>query len=123
MSHQTIVRVISTNQRKETQTDFVSAEHLRKALEDLDCQLERVGQDWRATFNGHSIDFQMLDGRYRAITREGGVDQFNAAWMGRLVQRYAFQVAKEQLGSQGFEVVEEVVGPQKELRLTLRRTL
>ena len=46
---------------------------------------------------------------------------YDLAWLGKLTQRYAYHVAMDQLGEQGFSLADEEQDEQGVIHLTLRR--
>jgi hypothetical protein len=61
------------------------------------------------------------DGRFVAIVSDYDRQKFDAAWLKRLTQRYAYHVTRETLSQQGFDLVEENTDPRGTIQLTLRR--
>ncbi len=128
-------------------TRLVSAEHLATALGDLgfaageihrtpqtlhgwmgDARAQRAEVIVRREHLGESSNdlgfARASDGSFVAIVSEYDRDQcgFDARWMERLTQRYAYHVARERLEAQGFDLVEERVDDADTIRMVLRRS-
>ena len=117
-------------------TRIVSKEHLEQALETLDIQFEegdleirgyqgiRTRVDIRIPTSNpdYQIGFQKQGDAYHLVADWYGITDFKQdELVGLISQRYAYLVAKEQLESQDFTVVEEEVLPDKTIRFTVRR--
>ena len=59
-------------------------------------------------------------GRYHAIISDYDRSRFNATWLDRLHQRYAYHATMQELTLQGFTLIEETA-QDGSLHLTLRR--
>ncbi len=126
------------------QTQLVSAYHLKRALESLgfpEVELHETpqpligfeGQDRNQTaeviIRRHHLGAASNDigfrrdgnGRFIAVIGDFDRQRFDTAWLMRLTQVYAYQVAREQLQQQGFELVEEEMDSRRTIRMTLRR--
>lgn len=117
-------------------TRIVSKEHLEQALKDLDIVFEEGDLEVRGyqgistrvnvripTANpDYQIGFQKQGDAYRLVDDWYGITDFKQdELLARISQRYAYLVAKEQLESQDFTVVEEEVLPDETIRFTVRR--
>ena len=125
-------------------TEFVSQEHLIKALADMGfTQVESHDtpqplQGWmgdnRAQRSEVIIRKQFIsnvsndigfrrkeDGKFEALISEYDSPTYNAGWLGQLAQRYAYHVSRDMLMAQDFEMVEEEMQEDNTIRLTLRR--
>ena len=128
------------------QTRIVSREHLVQALKEMGFEQVEVharpvplqGFEGTARQNkaevvirrqhisslSNDIGFARdAQGFYRAIISDFDRNRFGTPWLMKLNQRYACQVAKQQLQAQGFELVEEQLDQQQTVRMTLRRAL
>ncbi len=128
------------------QTQLISARHLQQALKDVgfpDVELHEgnpqplvgflgEGRDLRAEViirrrylgpASNDIGFARNEqGRLTALISDFDRKRFDAPWLLRVHQRYAYHVAREQLEQQGFNLVEEAVDQQNTIRLVLRRS-
>ena len=126
------------------ETQLMSAHHIVAALDDLGFRAELhqspqplVGFEGqlraqraevivrRESIGSLSNDLGFArnpDGTYTAIISDFDRARFDAAWLMKLTQRYAYHVAREQLEEKGFSLVEEQVDERDTVRLTLRRT-
>lgn len=117
-------------------TRIVSKEHLEQALKDLDIEFEEGDLEIRGyqgirtavairipTSNAdYQIGFKKQPDGYHLVADWYGITDFKQEeLLGRISQRYAYLVAKEQLESLDFTVVEEEVLPDKTIRFTVRR--
>lgn len=117
-------------------TRIVSKEHLEQALKDLDIVFEEGDLEVRGyqgistrvnvripTANpDYQIGFQKQGDAYHLVADWYGITDFKQdELLARISQRYAYLVAKEQLESQDFTVVEEEVLPDETIRFTVRR--
>ncbi len=117
-------------------TRIVSKDHLEQALKDLEIEFEEGDLEIRGyqgirtrvhiripTANPeYQIGFcKQADGYHLVADWYGISDIEQEAFLGLISQRYAYLVAKEQLESQDFAVVEEEVLPDKTIRFTVRR--
>ncbi|MBX9572281.1 MAG: DUF1257 domain-containing protein [Candidatus Obscuribacterales bacterium] len=117
-------------------TKLVDLEMLHLALKDIDCQFEE-GDDlkipevngpvlMKLTFAGMKRHVALVadsDGSFSIVgdaTLIGNLKRDQQ--IGRLMQRYAYHSVKSTLLKQGFQLDQESVGEQSEIRLTLRRT-
>ncbi len=128
-------------------TRLVSAEHLARALRGLglaEVEVHRTPQTlhgWMGEARAQRAEVivrrehvgessndlgfaRASDGSFVAIVSEYDRDHcgFDAAWMERLTQRYAYHVAREQLEAKGFDLVEERVDDAETIRMVLRRS-
>ena len=117
-------------------TKLVDLEMLRLALKDIACVFEE-GDDlkipelngpviMKLTFAGMKRHFALVadkDGTFSIVGDATLIGQLKRDQkVGRLLQRYAYHSVKGTLLKQGFQLDEESVGAQSEIRLTLRRT-
>ncbi len=126
------------------QTQLVSAVHLQRALQDLgftQVELHTTPQAVAGLFSegaaqgaevivrrkhlsgaygdlGFARDDQ---GRFQLLVNDMDRTTYGEAWLQRLTQRYAYQVTREQLEQQGFDLVSEEADNRETIRLTLRR--
>ncbi|MBT3307776.1 MAG: DUF1257 domain-containing protein [Rhodospirillaceae bacterium] len=126
------------------QTAFVSEDHLIAALADVgfenvehhefpqnlygwkgDRRQQTAEVIVRREFIGatsNDIGFaRTADGTFKAIISEFDARMFDAGWLGRLSQRYAYRAARDTLAEQGFDLVEESMDEAKTIRMTVRR--
>ncbi|MBI3097680.1 MAG: DUF1257 domain-containing protein [Planctomycetes bacterium] len=126
------------------QTEFVSAEHLRRALTDVGfakVEVHNTPQPLvgfmgdrrsqsaeiiirRSHVGGFSNDIGFKrdqNGRFVALISDYDRQQYDAPWLRRLTQRYAYHVAKDTLERQEFEIVEETTQADQTIHLTVRR--
>ena len=61
------------------------------------------------------------DGTYEAIISEFDRQKYDQAWLNKLSQRYAYRAVRDTLAQQGFDLVEESMGEDKQIRMTVRR--
>lgn len=61
------------------------------------------------------------EGTFEAIISEFDSRKYSQEWLGRLLQRYAYHVAKDQLARQGFELVAEETQADRTIHITVRR--
>jgi hypothetical protein len=117
-------------------TRIVSREHLRQALEDLNIAYEEGNLEIRG-YDGirtpveisiptsnpdYQVGFRKHDDTYELVADWYGIKDINQSqFVGRISQRYAYRVAKEQLEQQDFAVVEEEVQADNTIRITVRR--
>jgi len=128
------------------QTQLISARHLQRALKDVgftEVELHEgnpqplvgflgEGRDQRAEViirrrylgaGSNDIGFVRNEqGRLTALISDFDRKRFDAPWLIRVHQRYAYHVAKEQMEQQGFDLVEEEVDENNTIRLVLRRS-
>ena len=125
-------------------TQMVSAKHLVRALGELgfktveshetpqalygyqgDQRPQRAEVIIRRQFIGpasNDIGFARdTSGAFVAVISEFDRRKYDTKWLGRLTQRYAYHVAKEQLEAQDFTVVEEEVQADQTIHLVVRR--
>lgn len=123
-------------------TAFVSATHIAKALVDVGFEKVEVftePQPLRGIFTtravGHVIARRRLvagemndvgflrrtDGHFDAVVEDMDRERYDAVWMGRLRQRYAYHATRDLLTAKGFEIADEQTDERDTLRLTLRR--
>ena len=126
------------------ETAFVSKEHLLAALADLgfdqveehaipealygyegDRRPQTAEIIIRRKFVGRSsndIGFASTPGgTYEAIISEFDRQAYDQAWLNRLSQRYAYRAARDTLAQQGFDLVEESIDEDRQIRMTVRR--
>jgi hypothetical protein len=117
-------------------TRIVSREHLTQALEDLNIAYEEGNVEIRG-YDGirtpveisiptsnpdYQVGFRKQGDTYELVADWYGIKDINQSeFAGRISQRYAYRVAKEQLEQQDFAVVEEVVQADNTIRITVRR--
>jgi hypothetical protein len=117
-------------------TRIVSREHLTQALEDLNIAYEDGNVQIRG-YDGirtpveisiptsnpdYQVGFRKQGDTYELVADWYGIKDINQSeFVGRISQRYAYRVAKEQLEQQDFAVVEEVVQADNTIRITVRR--
>jgi hypothetical protein len=117
-------------------TRIVSKEHLRQALEDLQIGYEEGALEIRGyqgiatsvefripTCNpDYQMGFRKQGDAYELVADWYGIkDIEQSAFLGRVMQRYAYRVAKEQLEQQDFMVVQEEIQADNTIRITVRR--
>ncbi len=126
------------------QTAFVSAEHLVAALADMGFSIIETHDvpqhlyGWRGDVREQTAEIivrrehisaasndigfaRAPDGTFRAIISEYDQRDYDAAWLGKLGQRYAYRAARDTLAQQGFDLVEENMDEEKTIRMTVRR--
>ncbi len=117
-------------------TCIVSKDHLKRALDDLEIAYDE-GPLEIAGYQGirtpveiriptsnpdYQMGFRKQGDRYELVADWYGIrDIDQREFIGRVMQRYAYLAAKEQLERQDFTVAEEEVGPDGTIRLTVRR--
>lgn len=117
-------------------TRIVSREHLKQALHDLEIQYEEGELEIRG-YQGirtavdikipsanvdYDLGFRKSGETYELVADWYGLpDLDRREFLGRIAQRYAYLVAKEQLESQDFTVVEEEVLSDNTIHITVRR--
>lgn len=117
-------------------TQIVSKDHLKQALEELAIPYEEGDLEIRG-FNGirtaveiriptsnpeYQLGFRRQGDRFELVADWYGIEDIEQReFIGRVTQRYAYNVARERLEAQSFSVVEEEVGPDKTIHLTVRR--
>jgi hypothetical protein len=125
-------------------TRLVSATHLARALRDLgfpEVEVHKTAQPligWlgdtrqvvanvivrRAHLSSASNDLgfvQTAAGTFDALISDFDRPRLDAAWLGRLTQRYAYHVAKDLLAAEGFAVNHDEQDASGAIHLTLRR--
>jgi hypothetical protein len=125
-------------------TQIVSGEHLVKALKDVGFNEVEVYQTaqplkgWlgdertntaeiiiRKKYVGsasNDIGFKLgSQGRFTAVISDYDRKMYNAVWLNRLTQCYAYHVARDKLQEKGFDLVEESVQEDQTIHLTLRK--
>ena len=125
------------------ETQIVSAEHLVKALKDVgfnEVEVYQTAQPLRGWLGdrrknsaeiiirkehvgsaSNDIGFKWRpQGRFTAIISDFDKNTYNAAWLNRLTQRYAYHVAMDKLQAKGFDLVDEYVQEDQTIHLTLR---
>jgi hypothetical protein len=78
----------------------------------------------RAELPGASTDIGFRrtgEGRFEAVIYDMDRPHYGAPWLRKVTQRYAYEVARDKLEAQGFELVDEEVDAGETIRLTLRR--
>jgi hypothetical protein len=117
-------------------TRIVSKEHLTQALEDLNIAYAEGNVEIRG-YDGiktpveisiptsnpdYQVGFRKQGDTYELVADWYGIRDINQSeFVGRITQRYAYRVAKEQLEQQDFAVVEEEVQADNTIRITVRR--
>lgn len=116
-------------------TKIVDLEMLRQALKDVKCEFEE-GDDlnvpevngkvlMKLTFAGTKRHVALVadkDGSFSIVGDATFIGMLQKEQhVGRLLQRYAYHSVKSTLLKQGFQLDEESVGSNSEIRLTLRR--
>ena len=117
-------------------TSIVSKEHLKKALADLKMAFQE-GQLTVRGYGGKTTGVEIKvptrnEGYDLGFRKQGGTYELVADWWGikdikqdelvqKLNQRYAYHVAKEQLESQDFTIVEETVEQDQTIHIQVRR--
>lgn len=117
-------------------TRIVSKEHLVQALQDLEIQYEQGDLEIRG-YDGircpveiriptsnpdYQLGFRKQGDTYELVADWHGIRDINQTeFLGRITQRYAYRVTKEQLEQQDFVVVEEEVQADHTIRITVRR--
>ena len=61
------------------------------------------------------------DGRFEAMITDDDRRHYGNLWLGRLAQRYSYRVARDVLAKQGYDLVEESVGADRQIHLCVRR--
>ena len=125
-------------------TTIVSAEFLVQALADMgfaDVEVHEVAQPligWRGDLretqaevivrrrhlgrSSNDIGFaRNAEGRFEALISEFDRRRYDQAWLGKLTQRYAYRVARDNLAKQDFTLVEESMDDDRTIRMTVRR--
>ena len=117
-------------------TRIVSREHLKQALEDLQIVYQEGDLEIRGyqgirtpveiripTSNpDYQMGFRKQAGTYELVGDWYGIkDVKQDEFLGKVAQRYAYRVAKEQLEQQNFTVIEEQVDADQTIRITVRR--
>lgn len=62
------------------------------------------------------------DGFFEALISDYDRRRYDADWIGKLSQRYAYRKARRVLASQGFDLVEENMDADRRIHMTVRRT-
>jgi hypothetical protein len=117
-------------------TRIVSREHLKQALDDLEIHYEEGDLEIRG-YQGiqtavdikipssnpdYDLGFRKSGEAYELVADWYGLpDLDRREFLGRIAQRYAYLVAKEQLESQDFTVVEERALSDGTIHITVRR--
>jgi hypothetical protein len=117
-------------------TRIVSKDHLKQALQDLQLQFEegeteirgyqgiRTSVDIRIPTSNpdYQIGFRKQGETYEMVADWYGIEDVKQQdFLQQISQRYAYNVAKEQLEKQDFTVVEEEVGADRTIHITVRR--
>jgi hypothetical protein len=117
-------------------TQIVEKEYLLKALRDLGYSYQqgeveiRGFRDNRAraeikisTPDGqYDLGFKKTDGAYEIVADWWGIKDIDQTeFQQQLTQRYAYHAARAKLEVQGFNLVNETVGEDGQIRLVLRR--
>lgn len=125
-------------------TQIVSGKHLVKALKDVgfnQVEVYKTAQPLRGFMGDTRVDTAEIiirkkyvgnasndigfklgpRGRFTAIISEYDQKRYNAVWLNRLTQRYAYHVAMDKLQEEGFDLVEESVQADQTIHLTLRK--
>lgn len=126
------------------QTQMVSVPHLVRALADLGFPAVEVHETPQTLYGflgerrdqgaeviirrehlgSASNDIGFLrgqDGVFTAIVSDYDRIRHDQAWLGRLMQRYAYHVAMDMLAEQGFSVVEEQTAEDRSVHIVVRR--
>jgi hypothetical protein len=118
------------------QTQIVEKEYLLKALHDLGYNYQQGEVEIRGFRNNRAqaeIKISTPDGRYDiGFKKSDGAYEIVADWWGikdidqtefqqRLSQRYAYHAALSKLEAQGFNLADESVSQDGQIRLVLRR--
>jgi hypothetical protein len=70
----------------------------------------------------YEIGFKLVDGTYEIVADWWGIKEFSQQeFQQQLTQRYAYVVARAKLEAQGFNLVNETVEEDGQIRLVLRR--
>jgi hypothetical protein len=117
-------------------TRIVSRDHLTQALKELEIAYE-VGNLEIRGYEGirtpveiriptantdYQLGFRKQGDTYELVADWYGIkDVDQNTFLGRITQRYAYRVAREQLEQQDFTVVEEEVQADNTIRITVRR--
>ena len=117
-------------------TRIVSKEHLKKALDDMEMayqegQVSIRGYGGKTTSveikiptrnQGYDLGFRKRGDTYELVADWYGIKDINQnELLQRLNQRYAYNVAKDQLESQDFTIVEETVEQDQTIHISVRR--
>ncbi len=62
------------------------------------------------------------DGFFVALISDYDRRRYDADWLGKLSQRYAYRKTREVLASQGYDLVEENLDEGRRIHMTVRRT-
>jgi len=102
---------------------YQTAQHLYGYQGDMRPQTAEV--IIRRTFIGpasNDIGFKRQeDGTFDAIISDYDRARYSPQWLNRLIQRYAYHVAKTKLAEQGFALVTEETQQDGQIHLVLRR--
>jgi len=117
-------------------TQLVSRDHLTQTLEDLGLAYEEGELEIRG-YQGirtpveiripssdpeYQLGFRRVGDAYQLVADWYGIKEFNQQdLLGRITQRYAYRVTKEQLEQQGFTLVEEEIKADNTIHITVRR--
>jgi len=117
-------------------TRIVSKEHLKKALDDLQMDYQEgqvsvrgyngqtTGVEIKVPTNnqGYDMGFRKHGDTYELVADWYGIRDINqASFLQQLNQRYAYNVAKDQLESQDFTIVEETIEQDQTIHISVRR--
>ncbi len=117
-------------------TQIVSKDYLKQALEDLDIAFEEGSLEIRGYQGIHTpveikiptanpdydLGFRRSGDTYELVADWYGIKDIKQhEFLGRIMQRYAYRVAVEQLVQQDFSVVEEEIQADNTIRITVRR--
>ena len=125
-------------------TTIVSTEFLIQALADMgfaDVEVHEAAQPlvgWRGDLretqaevivrrrhlgrSSNDIGFaRNAEGRFEALISEFDRGRYDQGWLGKLTQRYAYRVARDNLAKQDFTLVEESMDDDRTIRMTVRR--
>lgn len=117
-------------------TRIVSKDHLKQALEDLDIAFDEGDLEIRG-YQGirtpveiripssnpdYDLGFRKHGDSYELVADWYGIRDIDQhEFVAKIVQRYAYRVAMEQLLAQDFAVVEEEIRPDNTIHITVRR--
>jgi len=117
-------------------THIVSKDYLKQALEDLEIAFEEGDLEIRG-YQGirtpveirmpsanpdYDLGFRKSGDTYELVADWYGIKDIKQhEFLGRVMQRYAYRVAMDQLAQQDFTVVEEEVQADNTIHITVRR--
>jgi hypothetical protein len=115
---------------------MVERKYLLKALKDLGYAYEEGEVEIRGFLGDrtnvqikiptqdsrYEIGFKLVDGAYEIVADWWGIKEFSQEeFQQQLTRRYAYHVARDKLEAQGFNLVNETVEEDGQIRLLLRR--